>query len=119
VTTSRLTKKHFVDHGERDADGYYDYYYAYWEYGVHLADRHYGVRVYDDETEVAFVHTAHSRSRDDLRAVLDVLRPEGVTELRMLGRSGGYERVEPLPTLRDALQRMVARLAPEWGRRAE
>ena len=100
MTTQHVTKKHFVDHGERDADGYYDYYYAYWEYGVHLADRHYG-------------------GRDDLRAVLDVLRPEGVTELRMLGRSGGYERVEPAPTLRYELQRIVERFSPDWGRRAE
>jgi hypothetical protein len=99
VTTPQLTRQHFVDHGERDADGFYDYYYAYWEYDIEIGDRHYGARVYDDEPDVAFVHTPPSprsadRNVDELALVLDALRTAGVTEIRLLGRSGGYERVE-------------------------
>jgi hypothetical protein len=99
VRAPRVTKEHHVDAGEGDADGYYDYYYAYHEYEIDFGDRRYGARVYDDETEVAFIHTAPSRrvadrNLTDLRLVLEVLRPRGVSEVRMLGRGGGYERVE-------------------------
>jgi hypothetical protein len=98
MTKPCLTKEHFVHHGERGTDGFY---YAYWEYQIELGERCHGARVYDDESDVAFVHTAPSprradRNLDDLAVLLDVLRPEGVSEIRMLGRSGGYERVELL-----------------------
>jgi hypothetical protein len=57
------------------------------------------VRVYDDQNDVAFVNNAPSprradRNLEELAAVLDTLRPEGVREIRMLGGSGGDERVE-------------------------
>lgn len=103
MATPRVRKEHFVDHGERDADGYYDYYYAYWEYEIAFGERRYGVRVYDNEN-VGFVVAAPSprradRNPEELAAVLDMLRPEGVREIRMLGGGGGYERVE-LPARR-------------------
>ena len=98
----RVTKKHHIDHGQRGADGYYDYYYAYNEYAITVGDSRYGLRVYDDEPEVAYVHDPPSprvadRNYEELRQVLAVLRDDGVTELRMLGgsRSGGYVRVDP------------------------
>jgi hypothetical protein len=58
VGSPRMRKKHFVDHGERDAEGYYDFYYAYWEYEIEFGDRRHGVRVYDDQNDVAFVNNA-------------------------------------------------------------
>ena len=99
MTRPHVTKEHHVDAGEQDADGYWDYYYAYHEFEIDFGDRCYGVRVYDDEEHVGYVHTPPSprraeRNYDELRAVSQALRPEGVTELRMLGGSGGYERVE-------------------------
>ena len=104
MATPRVRKEHFVEHGERDAEGYYDFYYAWWEYEIEFGDRRYGVRVYDDQSEVAFVNTAPSprraeRNLEELAAVLAILRPDGVREIRMLGGSGGYERVE-LPNRR-------------------
>jgi hypothetical protein len=87
VTTPRVTKEHFVDHGESDADGSYDYHYAYWDYDIDVDDRHYGARVYDDEPGIAVVHTAPSprpadRNLDDLALVLEVLRTAGLPKSR-------------------------------------
>jgi hypothetical protein len=74
-------RNHFVDHGERGAEVYYDFYYAYWEYEIEFGEQRYGVRVYDDE-EAAFVVTARSphrtdRNPEELAAVLDILRAGG------------------------------------------
>ena len=96
-----VSKQHYIDRGTPGADGYYDYYYAYHEYVIDFGDSQYGVRVYDDEAEVGYVNQPPSprvaeRNYEELRHVLAALRPDGVTELRMLGgsRSGGYDRVD-------------------------
>ena len=74
MTAPRVTKQHFIDAGEPDADGYWGFYYAYHEFEIRFGARLYGVRVYENESTIGFVHTAPSprraeRSPGELRAV--------------------------------------------------
>ena len=47
-----IQAQHHVDEGERGADGYYDYRYAYTEFVISLDDLKAGFRLYDNESVV-------------------------------------------------------------------
>ena len=52
----KIEKEHFIDAGEKDAEGYYDYYYEGDTYEIALQDVSYSGRCYiDSPTEFSFL----------------------------------------------------------------
>jgi hypothetical protein len=73
------------------------YAYRYWDYDLEVDGRRFGVRVYRDEPERAYVAIAprpvDPEQHSDLRAIAGFFR-EARAELYAVGHSGGYEPVE-------------------------
>jgi hypothetical protein len=100
VAEPTVAKEYKEELGERDAGGFYDYAYRWWEYRFDFGTVCYRARVYDDEPHVAYVMELDGRlddpPRDEvLRVVAAHLAADGVREFHMLGPSGGFERVSP------------------------
>jgi hypothetical protein len=66
VRAPKVTKEYKEELGGRDAAGFYDYAYRYWEYIFEFGDRSYRVRLYTDEPDVAYV-TGPTRWTEALR----------------------------------------------------
>ncbi|HYZ79082.1 MAG TPA: hypothetical protein VE596_17080 [Gaiellaceae bacterium] len=102
----KVTKEYKEDHGERDAEGFYDYAYTYWEYIFDFDDRRYRARIHTDAPEKAFLNglggtnTRWSEAPTDpyIRAIADYLETDvGRVEVHILSPSGGYDPVLLLP----------------------
>jgi hypothetical protein len=100
-----VRKEHFVDAGERDAAGLYDYYYAYWIFSFRDGSLTLIARSYDDEPKKAhFLRKEHAGNTDHLAAgdltgplftaACDYLRRvEGKTVIAVL-KGDGYHELE-------------------------
>jgi hypothetical protein len=105
VGEPKVTKEYKEDVGERDAEGFYDYVYRYWEYIFDFGDRLYRARIYTDEPEAAMVTAlgstemrwSEAATNPDLRAIADHLKadvdPVEVRMLRPRPRGDPYDRV--------------------------
>jgi hypothetical protein len=108
VADFKVTKEYCEDLGEKDADGYYDYEYRYWDITFDFGDRSYFARIYTDRTDEASVsgplRTADEKSRGDLEAMARYLvEVEAVKRVLTLSdpsgklptnRKGGYRPVD-------------------------
>jgi hypothetical protein len=91
-----VTKEYREDLGTKDADGYYDYDYRYWDYSFDLDGRKYRARIYADTPEEANVmHLEDARPaefEDDLVTIGEYMRREaGVIAICILGATGTFE----------------------------
>jgi len=96
VSDPIVSKEYREDLGERDADGFYDYEYRYWNYWFDFGDRRYRARIYTDSDDEASVMEMdggrHERYEDDIRTIAAHLRSDpGVRGILTLGPSGGFE----------------------------
>lgn len=82
-----------------DIDEAAAYDYRYWNLVLTIDGREFGVRIYADDTDKAYLPISPRPVDDaqhaDLRALAEYLREhEGVRELCVIGDSGGYEELE-------------------------
>ncbi|MGF1866589.1 hypothetical protein L4D15_15200 [Enterovibrio norvegicus] len=99
----QVLKKHKIDAGERDENGYYDYYYEYDDYEFVVDEFSLIARSYTDELEeVSFRAVAVKGERKMLteqelslsvfKEAIDHLKLEGKNKFKVL-TSEGYEEV--------------------------
>lgn len=62
----RVEKEHFVDAGEKDAEGYYDYYYEGDNYTITFDDVIYHTRIYIDEPWLLFFQSRIPEQKPNL-----------------------------------------------------
>jgi hypothetical protein len=92
-----VTKEYREDLGTKDADGFYDYAYCYWEYTFAFGGRRYRARIYADSPEDACVIYLDggrpAEYDDDLEKIGECLRQDGIRTISAVGPTGGFEPV--------------------------
>jgi hypothetical protein len=92
-----VAKEYREDLGTKDADGYYDHAYCYWEYTFAFGACRYRARIYTGSSEDAGVIYLDggrpAKYDDDLKKIGECLRQDGVRTISAVGPSGGFEPV--------------------------
>lgn len=86
--------EHFVDAGERDSNGMYDYYYEGDNYTFVEREKRLVVRIYADDLTTGFVVglTASQLNASSMAVnAANHLRQQGVRTLKALGPTGTFE----------------------------
>jgi hypothetical protein len=86
--------EHFVDAGEQDAQGQYDYYYEYDDYTFERGAEKLKVRIYCDEPATALhrgLSPRQARTSELAPEVHRYLASRGVSTFKGIGPSGGYQ----------------------------
>ena len=98
----KVTKEHQIDAGEKDAEGYYDYFYEYDIYTFTENGKKLIARKYTDDETAHFLRIKSGGKermlmKEDLETsfiskAIQHLRNEGIEEVEYLANSG-YERI--------------------------
>lgn len=112
LNTMEITEERFEDAGEKDADGYYDYYYSGVIYLIRGGGLYCKARTYDDEPdlvsilklEIDHAHIAGANlfpkeshgnefERESITKLLEALHAKGHQRIHIL-TSDGYQPIE-------------------------
>ncbi|MDQ8205874.1 hypothetical protein [Pelagicoccus sp. SDUM812003] len=98
----KVTKEHKIDAGEKDSEGYYDYFYEYDIYTFTENGKKLTARKYIDDETAHFLRIENEGeerilTKEDLETsfiseAIEHLRNEGIEEVEYLANSG-YERI--------------------------